>query len=405
MINHSAISLDLKAHNHNIYDNFYFSELSDEDNVSSENIQESLTSLVKKLKWKIANKDRDKEKLFSDYENLQQKYNTLLLSYESLQVSSSKQLADMKAKLLSLSSEMNRNMNSLYEELEIKTLHLNEVKQKLEKFKKANRIANEHIESLQIEFNRERSRWEEEKIKLSLSLSKNSLKKNEILEEFMLLHKYFENIKLESLETKENSSVGAASSINIKNDGIIASSFDNFFPGQSLATELGLCSDKDKNSNSEAFISIDFLDINNSSVFSKTYTSDCQVDKISLPLKESILKPSSEDVIYSPTNINTSITSSTKIIEEKVSQLTLSTQTLPTKKTSMLNMIQICTNYSLNFKNPHLFESEKSKNYLLKNKKPCVSTATYFYKHQNSRISPPLPIPIRKASLIFKSMS
>ncbi|QSL66209.1 hypothetical protein MERGE_000584 [Pneumocystis wakefieldiae] len=387
------------AHYHNVYDDFCFEKFSDQDNASFDSIQESLTSLVKKLKWKIADKDRDKEELFSDYENLQQKYNTLLLSYESLQASSSKQLADMKEKLSFLSYEMNRNMNYLYEELEIKTLRLNEVKQKLEKFKNANRIANEHIESLKIEFNREKSHWEEEKIRLTLS--KNYLKKSKILKELKLLYEYFENIKLESLETKEISPV-TTSSINIKNDGTIASSFDNFFPSQTLAAELGLCSDKDKNFDSEIFISIGFLDINNSSVFSKTYTSDHQLDKISPTLKESILKPCSENVVYPSTNINASIASSTKIVKEKVSQLTLSTQTLLTKKTSMLNIIQICTDDSLNSKNTHLFES---KNYLLKNKNRCVSTATYFSKYQDSRISPPLPIPIRKASLIFKSMS
>ncbi|KTW28126.1 hypothetical protein T552_01985 [Pneumocystis carinii B80] len=395
MINHKTIPLDFKAHNHNVYDDFYFSELSDEDNVSSENIQESLTSLTKKLKWQIANKDRDKEKLFTDYENLQKKYNSLLLSYESLQASSSRQLADLKAKLSSLTSEMNRNMDCLHEELEIKTLHLNELKQKLEKLKKANCIANENIKNLQMEFDQERSRWEEEKIKLTLS--KNSLKRNEISQEFMLLHKYFENMKLKSLETKENSYVSAASSINIKNDDIIASSSsDNFFPGQSLAEELSLCFDKDKNLNSDTFVSIDFLDINNSS--------QSQLDKISLPLNQSILNLSSDDTVYFPTNINTSITSSTNLAQKKLSQLTLSTQTLPKKKTSILNMIQISTNDSFNLNNNHSFQPTNSKNYLLKNQRRSISTATYFSKFYDSKISPPLPIPIRRASLIFKKI-
>ncbi|KAG4304776.1 hypothetical protein PORY_001829 [Pneumocystis oryctolagi] len=404
IINHifcRICGIHLETRNYDVYDDSYTSGLSSSESLSSQNIQRGLMECINKLKCELVNKDRDKEELFRNYENLQEEHNNLLLSYKSLQASSSKQLADLKAQLLSLTSEMDRNMDYAREELEIKTQCLNKMKQKLEKFRSANLMANKHIETLQANFDIERGRWKEEKIRLCSN--KYSTRKMEELEELTLLHKQYENMRFEVIETRENSAcVSSSSSINTKYENIITNSSDNLCFNKTLATELGLFFDTEQRSNSEVFQLKDFLDESSSELSKTRLTCESQESIVIIP--EEHVEYDSKDII--DPDISVSIVKHEEAGNNSVVSSIYSIQTETISENVMMsNKVQENIADSLNFGNTNLLECKKSIKDSLKGKKHTVSLETSFLKYQYSNICPPLPIPVRKTSLVFKEAS
>ncbi|KAG4300669.1 hypothetical protein PCK1_003098 [Pneumocystis canis] len=401
---YTSISLDPEARNYNIYGESYTGEL-DVENSYIQKTQKNLVAYVNNLKREIANKDRDKEELFSDYENLQEKYNNLLSSYESLQISSSRQLTVLRTKLSSLISEMDKNMDHAHEELEIKTLHLDRMKQKLEKFRNANRMANEHIRNLQMNFNLERNRWKEEKIRLCSN--KYSAKRIEALEELILLHKQYENLRFEVPDTKENSVCTTSSSLNsFKHEEEMSNDFfDNSLPNRSLAIEMDLCFNTDQKSDIEDLQLIDPIDRSNLCDFSKTINHQDQENKPIMVLKEDFAIPTSKDAIHLSTDMTIS---AIKYIEGTNHDLYLSTRSIQTeeifKNTTTLNTVQTSMTNPLDLQDIDLLKYKKSNKDILEDQKSYLSTTIHLSKYQSSKICPPLPIPIRNASLIFKKI-
>ncbi|KAG5518486.1 hypothetical protein PMAC_002882 [Pneumocystis sp. 'macacae'] len=401
----TSVCLDNEIHGYDICSDSYNIELSDGECSYTQNIQENLMAYVNKLKYEIAYRDKDREKLFCDYENLQEKYNNLLLSYESLKISSSKQLVDLRTQLSFLASEMDKNMNCAREELETKTIQLGKMKQKLEKLRNANRMANEHIGTLQANFNLERGRWKEEKIRLSSN--KYSIKKMKELEELMLLHTQSENMRFEVPETRENSvHTTSTSSINaIHEDMITSNSFDHFFSSKTLAAELSLCSDINQGSNIQILQLTDFLDRNNSRILSKAILdSENYENTIMMTPDDCIIKHTSKN--------NTNLQTDMAVLREKFKELPENTSSsvcpvqeiMVLEKTATLNTVQKNTNDSLKFENLNLLKfKESTKNVL--NQKRYASSVTNLFKRQVFSIYPPLPIPIRKTSLTFKKVT
>ncbi|CCJ29921.1 unnamed protein product [Pneumocystis jirovecii] len=388
----TTVCLDLETHSYDVCSGSYTIELSDGECSCAQNIQENLTAYVNKLKWEIAGKNKDKEKLFDDYENLQEKYNNLLLSYESLKISSSKQLTDLKRQLSSIKSEMDRNMNCVYEELEIKALQLNKMKQKLEKLRNANHMANEHIRTLQLNFDLERNRWKEEKIRLCSN--KYSIKKMKELEELMLLHKQYENMRFDIPETRENSVYTSGTSINAIHEDIMTNnSFDNFFSNKTLAAELSLCSDIDQGSNMQIPQLLDFFDKNNSRPLSNVIlNSENHENTIMTIPNECITKYASKNDINLQTDIVAFLGECKEVPGDDVSSSIPPAQEITvSEKSTPINAVQKNTFDSLKSENLNSLKFKKSR--------------LIFLSRQFFSIYPPLPIPIRKTSLVFKKAS